>query len=566
MIPTPYAAFATHLVAFVLAAVASAAEPPRLVVVVSVDQFAYDYLARFSDNFSDQGLFRRVAAEGASYLQCHHQHAYTYTAPGHAVQLTGTYPRAHGVIDNEWFDRQLGRVRYCVEDKSVRVLGATSTKGMSPRSLLVDTVGDRLKQATGGKAKVFGVAIKDRASILMTGHKADAAFWLDANQWVTTDYYRPDLPGYLRVLNEGRAIERFHGQRWELLLPLAAYHNVGPDKNDWESPPRGLTSEFPHILAAAGAPPFKDATGQPIDPAKTFGDQVLASPFGNDYTLEAAREVLRGEALGTDDTPDLLCINLSSNDYVGHAFGPHSHEVEDMTYRTDRQLGEFARFVDQQVGAGRWTFCLTADHAVAPVPAYARKYFNLDAERAPLPKPRIAKELEERLRLRLGVAAGGPTLVQSTDEFQVYLRHDHPALAGRLAEARRIAREWVAEQPRVHLAVTLDQLDDLTQHPLLPALRRAAHAERSGDVLWVFDPYVIPGDRVNPANDRGTTHGSPWPYDTHVPLLLFGSGIVRGRFERPVSPACLASTVAGLVGVPAPAGNVESPLHEALGK
>ncbi|MDX1946884.1 MAG: alkaline phosphatase family protein [Pirellulaceae bacterium] len=531
-----------------LPAIAASAERPKLVVVVSVDQMCQDYLIRFRENFSPQGAFRRVWGEGAHYAQCHHRHAYTVTAPGHSVQLTGTYPASTGIIGNNWFDRAAGKDIYCVADPAVQVIGTISNKGMSPKNLLVETVGDVLRLKSSGKSKVFGVAIKDRASILMTGQNPSGAYWLENNVWVTSSYYRPDLPGYLRVLNEQRAIERFRGQVWSLLLPAEKYVNRGPDKNAWENPPKGFTSEFPHQL-------FKVGEGT----AELFGDHVLFSPFGNDLTLEAAREIVTHEKLGQDEHPDLLCINFSSNDYVGHAFGPHSLEVEDITYRTDLQLAEFLTWLDGAVGQGNWTFALTADHGVAPIVEYAQQY-RLPAHRNPLGKLDEAKlKLEQHLRGQLGVAAAeNKPLVLEFDENQIFFQPGHAALDGaRFGQAQQIARDWLLTQPFVAIAATRDDLLRGGEGELNTAMRRTFHPRRSGEVLYFLAPYCVPGT-------KGTTHGSPWHYDTHVPLLLLGSGIRPGKYPRPVSQACLASTVAELVGVNYPSANVEGPLSEAL--
>jgi predicted AlkP superfamily pyrophosphatase or phosphodiesterase len=540
--------------ALLLVASAAAADRPKLIVVVSVDQLCQDYLIRFRDNFRPEGAFRRVFDHGSHYTQCHHRHAFTVTAPGHSVQLTGAYPATNGIVGNNWFDRFTGKEAYCVADPGVQVLGTTSTKPMSPKNLLVETVGDVLKLQTAGKSKVFGVAIKDRASILMTGHDADCAFWLENNVWVTSTYYRSDLPGYLRNLNEGQAIERFRGQKWELLLDKDRYHNSGPDENDWENPPKGWTSAFPHQVAAKGELSAFD-----------FGEHVLFSPFGNDLTLEAARAVVEGEKLGQDEYPDLLCINFSSNDYVGHAFGPHSLEVEDMTYRTDLQLAEFLKWLDATVGVGNWTFALTADHGVAPIVEFA-KQFRLPAVRNPLGSLSAVKDkLEARLRQQLHVPTGEKPLVQKVEDNQVYLQHDHPVFVKEDFEdkfrlAQRIVRDWLLDQQHVVAAVARDELATGGQSELNGQLQRAFHPRRSGDVLYVCAPYCVPGG-------KGTTHGSPWHYDTHVPCLLFGAGVVPGgKFDRPVSPACFASTVAELTGCNWPSANSEQPLREAISK
>jgi predicted AlkP superfamily pyrophosphatase or phosphodiesterase len=545
----------TVLVSLLFAAVAAprlapAAEKPRLIVVVSADQFCQDYLVRFADNYSAQGAFRRIAREGAQYTQCHHQHAFTVTAPGHAVQLTGAYPNQHGIVGNNWFDRATGKDVYCCDDPSVSVIGLPMAKGVSPRKLLVETVGDVMRLVSDNRCQVFGVAIKDRVAMLMAGHNASGAFWLEDNIWTTSTYYRDDVPGYLRVLNEPQCTEKFRGQSWDLLLPKEKYHNRGPDKNTWENPPKGFTSEFPHQLPPAGK----------LTPLE-FGDLAVISPFGNEVTLEAAREIVAGERLGQDEDTDLLCINLSSVDFVGHAFGPNSLEAEDLAYRTDLQLGEFLRWLDEQVGAGRWTFAMSADHGVAPIVEYAQQ-FHLPAKRAPLGKLDEAKaKLEARLREALGAAAGEPTLVHKLEDYQVFLRHDHPRLQKPedFHLAQTVVRDWLLAQPYVVAAFSREELIKTGAGKLFLQVQRTFHPRRSGDVLFVLAPYTVPGS-------RGTTHGSPWHYDTHVPLLLLGCGIQQGVFHRPVSPACLASTIAELAGVDYPSANCEAPLREALGR
>ncbi len=525
------------------------AEPPKLIVVVSVDQLCEDYLIRFEDNFSNEGIFRRIDREGSHYTNCHHRHSLTVTAPGHAVQLTGAYPGSHGVIENNWYDRDLKKRKYCVSDPLTKVVGIESKNPMSPRVLRVDTVGDRMKLASR-QAKVFGLAIKDRASILMSGHAADAAYWMEKNNWVTTEYYRPDLPSYLQALNAANFLDAYRGKQWKLLHPQAKYRNIGPDKNDWENPPKGFDTEFPHDI-------FKPGEGGPDD----LDDQVLASPFGNEVTLSAAKELVKHEELGKDGITDLLCINLSSNDYVGHAFGPHSYEVEDITYRTDLDLGEFAKYLDKQVGQNQWTLFITADHGVAPVVQVAQQ-LKLPAVRNPLPIDVIKVELEAHLRTELGVAADvKPPLIEFVEDLALYLDQKHPALKGdRLPQARRIARDWIAKHRYVATAKTREDLLYGSGDEVHNAMRRMFHPQLSGDVQWCLTPYCVPG-----TSKKGTTHGSPWFYDTHVPLLALGHGIKNGRFDRLVSPACLASTVAKLAHVDAPGGNVETPLSEALG-
>ncbi|WP_254513991.1 alkaline phosphatase family protein [Anatilimnocola floriformis] len=555
------------LLALVLFGSAQAQEKtgPRLMVVVSVDQFCQDYLIRFQDNFPEdtkQSFFRNVLQNGAFYANCHHAHAITITAPGHSVQLTGAYPGTTGVIENDWFDRATGKIRYCVSDPLVEIIGITGGKPMSPRVLLVDTVGDRLKLANS-QSKVFGVAIKDRASILMSGHRADCAFWMEKNQWVTSTYYRSDLPGYFRNMNDAKAVEQFRGQTWELLLPKEKYHNQQfADDNVHENPPSGWTAAFPHAMAKAG-----EMT------ADKYGDHVLFSPFGNDYTLLAARTVIENEKLGADDAPDLLTINFSSNDYVGHAFGPLSLEVEDITYRTDRQLAGFVKYLDEQVGAGKWTLALTADHGVAPIPELVAERpqvgeRTLPAKRNPIGDSKVIKEtLEKLLRQEIKVKElqdpKTKNVILDLDSNQVYLNYDHPNLkANHLVQARELIRDWLLRQNYVAAAYTREELLAGGDARLLAKMRLSFNPQRSGDVQYCYTPYSIPG--VSGAKPRGTTHGSPWHYDTHVPMLLIGNSIVTGKYERRISPAFLAPTASRLLGVDSPGGCQEDPLLEAL--
>jgi predicted AlkP superfamily pyrophosphatase or phosphodiesterase len=537
----------------------STGETPTLVVVVSVDQFAYEYLERFRSGFDEHGIFRRIERDGAWYTNCHHRHGVTTTGPGHSVQLTGAYPSTNGIVDNGWIDRSSGKQIYCVSDPKARLVGPTAGDlPVSPRNLLADTLGDRLKIVTAGRSKVFGVAIKDRAAILMTGHAADGAFWVsESGKWITCDYYRDELPPYLRSWNASDAPLRFGGKSWDLLYDRGRYRHPPTDDHFGERPLPGMTSGFPHKMPDAGA--------------RNYVRLVSYSPFGIEITLEAARLIISDEKLGRDEFPDLLAINLSSNDYVGHTFGPESLEVEDITYRTDRMLGEFVDFINERMEGRPWLLLLTADHGVAPIPertarlriAAQRDPVTVDGKEGPGTTHQV---LEAYLRKKLGVEQGSPSLVLSVIESQIYLRDDHPAWKGpAFAEAQRLTRDWLLAQPRIAAAITREQiLSGGLNGPLERALRRSFHPRRSGDVLFCLEPYDIQGNVA-------ATHGSPWDYDTHVPLLVLEQGkappesrVPAGRFHRRVSPACIAPTLAALLRVPPPGGCVEEPLLELL--
>ncbi|HXY36678.1 MAG TPA: alkaline phosphatase family protein [Planctomycetaceae bacterium] len=537
----------------------AADQTPTLVVVVSVDQLAYEYLERFRRGFDERGIFRRIEREGAWFTNCHHRHGVTTTGPGHSVQLTGAYPSTNGIVDNGWIDRATGKQVYCVADPSAHLVGPIAgDPPVSPRNLLADTLGDRLKIVTGSRSKVFGVAIKDRASILMTGHAADGAFWIsDGGKWITSDYYRKELPAYLRSWNASDASLRLAGRSWELLYDRSRYRHSPTEDTFGERPLPGMTADFPHKMPDAGA--------------KNYIRLVSYSPFGIEITLEGARLIVADEKLGQDEFPDLLLINLSSNDYVGHTFGPESLEVEDITYRTDLMLGEFVDFINERMEGRPWLFVLTADHGVAPIPERTAR-LKIAARRNPVTSdgkegPGTTHQmLEALLRAKLGVKDSQPSLVLAVIESQIYLRQDHPALKGTaFAEAQRLTRDWLLAQPSVAAAITREQiLSGCVNGALETALRLSFHPRRSGDVLFCLEPYDIQGNVA-------ATHGSPWDYDTHVPLLVLEPGntprstrIPAGRYHRRVSPASIAPTLAQLLHVPPPGGCVEEPLYELL--
>ncbi len=531
---------------------AAAGERPALVVVVSVDQLAYEYLERFSANFRPEGIFRRVQRHGLWYANCRHRHAYTVTAAGHAVMLSGCYAPEHGIVGNAWFDRRQGRSVYCVADAQEQLVGGSGGSAASPRNLLADTAGDQLKRVSRGRAKVFGVAIKDRAAVLMAGHRADAAIWLSGSQWVTSTYYRKRPLPWLDRYNQQQSWRQYAGKSWTLLLPREKYLH-GPEEDSYgERPGAGLGKDFPHRFDKSPGPQLLRQLG--------------LSPVGNDLTLEVARLLVVEEELGQDDVPDLLCINLSSNDYVGHAFGPGSLEVEDMTYRTDVQLGRFAEFLDRALSGRRWVMFISADHGVAPIPERALRD-GLPAARNPLGTYRggrlveLEARLEQHLRSRLlGVKKDTPKLVQAVTAGHVYLVEDHPLWQNGLDRvARRLARDWLLQQPAVAAAATRDQL--LAGTPATPMMRllsNAYHPRRSGDVLFVIKPYQILGGSA-------ATHGSPWHYDRHVPLLVAFSRTWKvrpQRVRRAVSPAAIGPTVSHLCGVPEPSAAREPALRE----
>jgi len=525
------------------------AERPKLVVVVTVDQLPYSYFTRFGDNLDARGVFRRVATEGASYIDCNYGSAFTITGPGHATLSTGDNPCVHGIIDNRWYVRSLGEVENVVFDENVETIGASDATGASPRKLLAPTLGDALKLAEGDGAKVFSLGLKDRAAIFSAGRLADGAFWFDSKHgaWVTSTAYRKDVPGYLRKTSEIVNADSFAGQVWEPLLADKAYKPLRPDDSEVEAPLNEISAAFPHTLPAADH--------------EHYYYQLAASPFFNQYVLLSAEAIVTNEQMGKDATPDLLCISLSSNDYVGHNFGPFSKEVEDMFYRTDLQLGRFADVLDAKVGKGEWVMAISSDHGVGANPVYAAK-LGLLAKVDPLGDlERVQAILESQLAARFGALDDDqPTYVTNVVSNQVYLRERHPNLAvGRFAEAQRLVRTIMLAHSSVVAAATRDDLlaSGGAGGILHQKLFRAFHPDRSGDVLFVLAPYQYK------TFGYSASHGSPWRYDTHVPMMLLG-GDANGSFDRPVDPTMLAPTLARLLKIPPPAAAFSEPLHETL--
>src|SRR5215217_6381304 len=336
---------------------------PRLVLLIAVDQFRYDYIERFGDLFAENGI-RRLLREGASWSDANYDHVPTETAPGHATMLTGAWPSETGIIANDWYDRAEGKRVNNVGDDAVRALGGGDKEAASsPRNLLCSTVGDELKLATNNRSRVVGVSLKNRAAILPAGRMADAAYWLSAQtgDFGSSTYYFERMPRWVESFNATRPSDKFFGAKWERLLPAAEYERrAGADDAPWERGDGKLSYTFPHVM-----------TGGLSKPGPEFYDALSYSPFTNDVLLDFAEQALTNERLGDDDATDVLTVSFSANDIVGHRYGPYSQEVMDVTLRVDRQIARLLDFVDARVGLRNAVVAFTADHGVAPSPAHA---------------------------------------------------------------------------------------------------------------------------------------------------------------------------------------------------
>lgn len=521
------------------AAAAEAAVPPRLAVVISIDQGRADYLDRFAPYFCEGG-FRRLKDQGANFAECYYEHSTTITAVGHATILTGVHPSVHGIVGNAWLDRADWKTVTAVDDATSPVVGGPPQPGRSPRLLLSATVGDQLKQRYGSAARVFSVSNKDRAAILMGGKLADAAFWLGVNdRFVSSHYYRPNdqLPGWVDAFNQAHPSAAYFGKTWERIAEPAAYDLVqGADDAPGEFEGYGLGRVFPHQIDGGKAAPGIE-----------FSEAFDRSPFALELLAAFARETVEQEQLGADTVPDLLCIGFSQIDIVGHEYGPDSHELMDSFLRLDRILADLLTFFDTKVGAGQYVVVITADHGVAPLPERTRAT-GLDPDAARIDLREVDRAVTSALVAAFGADPQGQPWCKR-DNSGYHLRAGTlEALHVSVAQASAVVKAALLAQPGIAAAFTATELMEAPDLGTAPAtlFRHSQHAERSPEVRFALAPYAI--ERLG----TGTTHGSHHDYDTHVPMLWFGPGVPRGQFVERVGVTDLAPTLAGLLGVTRP--------------
>jgi predicted AlkP superfamily pyrophosphatase or phosphodiesterase len=526
-------------------AVAQAPTPrPKLVVVIVVDQMRPDYLNRFRSHFG-KGGFNLFLQRGASFAQARFQHGATWTCSGHAVVLTGSHADVHGLVGNTWYDANAGREVACAEDTSVTVLG-TSAGGRSPRNLIGSTVGDELKLATTGRARVIAVAGKDRSAIMLGGHLADGAYWMRDTLVVSSTYYMKELPTWVRRFNASGAVTAYSGKAWDRLLPQAAYARLGPDDVPSEEDIGGMGRTFPHRLG-------------PISSSRErFVAAFEASPYQNEVVVDLAMRAVTEEQLGKDDIPDVLAISFSANDIAGHAYGPDSHEVMDITIRTDRILERFFGFLSTHVGLQNVVAVLTADHGTPPLPEVVKE-LNPRAGAGRFNPSEVPAAIEAALTSRFGAAPKpGWVAYHSWPTAYLNLRGLQEKQVS-VEDAERVAKSAVEALAGVHQAFTATELREQRNNGVESGAALSFFPARSGNIYYELRPYWVP-DR----DQVGTTHGSPWSYDTRVPLLWFGASIKPGVHHQTASIADIAPTLAALLDIVEPAGSRGRILGEML--
>ena len=511
----------------------AAPTPPRLVVLLVVDGLPQRQLIQLRDQFAPDGL-RRFLDRGVWYANAHYGQALTVTAAGHAVMLTGAYPQRTGIVSNEWIDPSTREPVYNTQDARCQYIGHKTEplSGTGPRMLLSETVGDVLRGAQP-QSKVIGISGKDRGAILPAGHRGTAYMYMSSTgQFASSTCYMPEHPKWVEAFHAGKPADTFFGKTWAPLLEPAAYARSVPDGQSWQSN-SGNGNRLPAVIGA-----------RMDGPGPMFYGNLLASPFGDELTLAFARAAIEGEALGADDAPDILAVSLSSHDYVNHAFGPESRLSHDHLLHLDRHVQAFFKYLDARVGAGRWLAALTADHGFADTPEWAASQ-GRDSRRV------SSSQLLAHVNAELAQAFGAGRWV--THSTAMGLLFDEALIRERGLKPDEVyaaARASLLRHPDVQAAFTREQLREPPRpgEPFAEQVHKTWHPERSPPVILVLRHGRFFGSRP-----VGSTHGSPHPYDTHVPIMLWGPAWVgRGEVREPVEVADLAPTLARALGLPAP--------------
>lgn len=552
-----------------LPAFAIAEEPKvKLVVLVVFDQLRADFIDKWSPHFGAGG-FKRLQTQGAWFTDCHYPYAITATGPGHAAMLSGASPCKTGIVNNEWYDRANAAEAYCAGTDRYDLVPAAIPEKVEPGDepkepikkkskaigtpdrLLSPTLADELKASTKGTGKVFGLSLKDRSGILPSGRKPDGVYWFDG-RFVTSTFYRDSPHKWADDFNKSEKADAYFGKDWTKFKPDLDYEKLaGPDDGAGEAKVNGRGVVFPHRM-----------TGGLKAVGRQYYEALANSPFGNEVLLDFAKTCIDAEKLGTRDTPDLLTLSFSSNDLIGHTWGPDSQEVLDVTLRSDAILENLLKHLDEKVGDGRYAVMLTADHGICPLPEFAAKQ-GIDAKR--ISALALVAGCEKHLRERFGdvgeLKGGADAKVplrylEAVSAPYIYL--NHRLLAAKKLKPDDVAialAEYLRKQDGILQAYTYEGLkaglvgDDAISKWVL----RSFHADRSGDVYVVLRPYHLIGSvSIGDKLASGTTHGSPHAYDTHVPLLVYGPGIAGGKRTETVTPLHSAAIGAYFLGTKVP--------------
>jgi predicted AlkP superfamily pyrophosphatase or phosphodiesterase len=516
---------------------------PKLVIGIVVDQMRPDYLYRFADKYGEGG-FKRLMKSGFVNKNIHFNYVPTFTAPGHASIFTGTTPEIHGIIANDWYSKVLKREIYCTEDSLAQPIGTKSNHGkMSPRNLLVTTITDELKLSTNHRGKVVGISLKDRGAIFPAGHMADAAYWYDlsSGNFITSNFYREELPGWVEDFNDRKLSEEFLNQVWNTLLPIEEYVESSIDNTHYEKGFGGKeTPEFPYNLKEL----------------RKMNDQyelLAKTPFGNTILTELAKATIKGEELGKDKFTDFLTLSYSSPDKLGHEFGLRSIELQDMYMRLDLELESLLKYLDKEVGKGNYLIFLTADHAAAETPLYLTDLKVPAGYYYPKAMKLIVQDFVS------GIYGEGEWIENLSNDQVFFNRRLMRERGLDVEKIQRQVAEFVLEQEGVSQTYSgFDiQRGNYTEGTAY-LLKKGYNSKRSGDVLIVYEPAWINFY----TSFAGTTHGSCYSYDTHVPLIWYGWNIKAGETAKRYEIVDIAPTLSMLLNINIPNGSAGKVIEE----
>lgn len=522
----------------------AASAKPKLVVGIVIDQMRWDYLYRFNKLYKENGGFKRLMGQGFSCDNTLIPYTPTVTAVGHTCVYTGSVPGINGIVGNNWWDKTLNRTVYCSEDKTVQGVGSKDevTGQMSPKNMLTTTITDELRLSSNFKSKTIGIALKDRGAILPAGHSANAAYWYDgkSGNFITSTYYMNALPAWVNAFNNRKLVDSLYKLNWNPILSKDQYLEYSTDDvKDYEAKPFG-----------------KDQLGFPYNLAKFAGNdftKISTTPYGNTLTTEMAKATLVAEKLGKGNYTDFLTVSYSSTDYIGHSFGPNSWEMVDDYVRLDTELGNLLDFLDKEVGKGAYTVFLTADHAVAHIPAFLKENKipggSIDDEA-------LVKDANKKLK----EAFGADSLILASHNYQLIL---NKASIKRNSLDKEKITDWIIDYfSKVEGISRVFELDELMETTINSTIKdmlaNGYYPSRSGDIQIIFKPGYIDG------KGTGTTHGLWNPYDSHIPLLWYGCGIKQGHTHRNTYMTDIAATVAALLKIQMPNGCIGKVIEEVL--
>lgn len=524
-------------------------DSPKLIVGVVVDQMCYEYLYRYQDKFGKDG-FNLFMEKGTNVRNTLYNYVPTYTGPGHASIYTGTTPENHGIVGNEWFERETNKIVNCVDDLRQQTVGSESDYGQrSPKNLKTFTVTDQLK-LTYTDAKVISMSIKDRSAILPGGHLSDGSYWYDfaSGNFITSTFFKTELPKWVTTFNQEKQVDNYMQQTWETMYPIQEYTQSGPDNSPYEVVLKGKdTPTFPYDLKSMTA-------------GKADYNLFTYTPYANTYLTDFAIRSIKAEELGQDKQTDMLCISYSTPDIAGHAFGPYSVEIQDMYLRLDRDIADLIKALEKEVGKNQFTIFLTADHAVVPVPQ------NLTDQQLPGGYMFLKDKMNQ---LKNDVAQKfGSELILEQENLNVYL--DHPRMIENKlnkSDVETFIADEIIKWEGVKRVFTSKHLESGNSDDLwLNMVRRGYHHTKSGDVIFILEPGYLPKNSDSEKARKGTSHGSSFNYDTHVPLIWYGKKIKKQNIYRSVNITDVAATLIHMLNLQRPGAMTGEPILELLSK